>query len=72
MIGGDVAEPCVFFHHLETGVRIIEADPDEQRHQEGENGRQQRDVENVAATVRAVLIGQQQEHHADERQKGDR
>ena len=72
MIGGDVAEPFMLLDHLEAGVRIVETDPDEQRHDESENGRQQRDIENVAATIGAVLIRQKQEHHADERQKGDR
>ncbi len=72
MIGGDVAEPFMLLDHLEAGVRIVEIDPDEQRHDESENGRQQRDIENVAATIGAVLIRQKQEHHADERQKGDR
>ena len=72
MIGDAGAEPFVPLRHLEARIRIVEAGPDEERQNEGEHRRQQRDVQDVPPSVRAVLARQQQQRHADQRQEGDR
>ncbi len=72
MIGNTGREPLMLLDHLEAGIRIVEADPDEERDDEGEDRRQQRDVQDVAAAEAGILAGQQQQRHADQRQKGDR
>ena len=72
MVGDPRAEPGVLLHHLEADIGIVEVDPDEERHDEGEDRRQQRDVQDVAAAERGVTTGQQKQSHADQRKEGDR
>ncbi|MCY1244133.1 hypothetical protein D9M72_571920 [compost metagenome] len=72
MIGNPGAEPAVLLGHLEARVRAVELVPDIDRDGEGEERRQQRYVQDVAAAVGAVFSCQQEKQDADERHEGDR
>ena len=66
-----VPSQSIFSTIWKPGSRIVEADPDEQRHDEGDDRRPQRDRADVAARALALVADEQDEQHADQRQEGD-
>ena len=72
MIGNARIQPVHLLDHLEAGIGIVETEPDEDREQEGEDGRQERDVADVAPRGIPLVPDQQDQERANQRQEGDR